>query len=322
MNKLDGPNRNCIRALSPVAGRVAGRGPACAPDRFQSAAERDGGVPGPSWPVISLATLGALVNTAGVVHAQVQAPQPPLPGPTLMRAKGRQVEAEPPLVVAHRGSTEKAVENSLEAFRDALADGADAIELDVHLTLDRDLVVIHDDTLDRTYGRPGVVRNMTSAELREIGVPMLSDVLALPTDCKLVVEIKHPKDGHHQGIEQVLVDQLHRAGADDRAIVISFDESSLKKLEEIEPELPTGYLYSGRPIDPKQVRDELGIEYLGPHFSAVTGAYVRKAHEAGLKVNPWTVNTTRDQQRMIALKVDAITTDNAGQLVDLLQSDR
>jgi len=62
--------------------------------------------------------------------------------------------------------------------------------------------------------------------------------------------------------------------------VISFDELSLKKLEQIEPDLPTGYLHSGRPIDPKQVKDELGIDFLGPHFGLVTAGYVRKAHEA------------------------------------------
>jgi len=289
-----------------------------APDRFESCADRPGRECGLSWPALSLATLGALVSGAGMVQAQVHANQPLEPGPLLPARSAPQVQTKVPLVVAHRGSTEHAIENSLQAFRDALADGADALELDVHLTLDRDLVVIHDDTLDRTYGRPGEVRKMTSAELREIGVPMLSDVLSLPSDCKLVVEIKHPKGGRHEGIEQILVDQLHRAGAEDRAIVISFDETSLKKMEQIEPELPTGLLYSGKPVDPQQVKQELGIDYLGPHFAAVTQSYVRKAHEAGLKVNPWTVNTPRDQRRMIELEVDAITTDQAGQLVQIL----
>lgn len=289
-----------------------------APDRFESCADRSDPDGGPGWPALSLATLGALVSGVGLVQAQVHTSQPARPDPLSPDVGPQQVQGRVPLVVAHRGSTQNAIENSLQAFRDALAEGADALELDVHLTLDRDLVVIHDDTLDRTYGRPGEVRKMTSAELREIGVPMLSDVLALPTDCKLVVEIKHPKGGRHEGIEQILVDQLQRAGAEDRAIVISFDETSLKKMEQIEPELPTGLLYSGKPIDPKQVKQELGIDYLGPHFGAVTQSYVRKAHEAGLKVNPWTVNTPRDQRRMIELEVDAITTDQAGQLVQIL----
>ena len=225
-----------------------------------------------------------------------------------------------PMVIAHRGWTEDAPENSLKAFHDAMLHNADGIELDVHLTADHDLVVIHDDTLDRTYGQPGEVQYMTSLELREIGVPMLSDVLAIPDDCKIVVEIKHPKTGHSNGVEQVVLDQLKRAGAEDRAIVVSFDESSLKILHEIEPDLHTGLLYSGRPLDPKQVRDELGVSYLGPHFAGVTNSLVRKAHEAGLKVNPWTVDTVRDQKRMLAYGVDAMTTDNGGQLQELIAS--
>jgi glycerophosphoryl diester phosphodiesterase len=317
MNQLD-PARPSLRTLSPVVAPRPSRPAPTALDRFEQQAERQDTASGPNWPAFSLATMGVLATTAGAVQAQIQAPQPPLPD--WLGSRDRQVDTEPPLVVAHRGSTENAVENTLEAFRDALADGADAIELDVHLTLDRDLVVMHDDTLERTYGLPGEVRKMTSAELRELGVPMLSDALALPNQGKWIVEIKHPKGGRHQGIEQVVVDQLHRAGVQDQAIVISFDEISLKKLEQIEPDLPTGYLYSGRPIDPKQVKEELGIDFLGPHFGLVTEGYVRKAHEAGLKVNPWTVNTPRDQKRMIALDVDAMTTDQARQLVELIQS--
>jgi glycerophosphoryl diester phosphodiesterase len=257
---------------------------------------------GPSWGKVALASLALIGASSSAVYAQVAAPQ---------------VQPSGPLVVAHRGSTEQATENTLEAFQHALDEGANALELDVHLTSDGDLAVIHDDTLDRTHGRPGTVRQMTSQELREAGVPMLQDVLNLP-ETTLIVEIKHPKGGRHQGVEQILVDQLERAGALERTVVISFDEQSLRTLHQLEPDLATGYLYSGKTLDPAQAKLDLGIDYLGPHFSQVTPEYVEQAHQAGLKVNPWTVNQVSDLQRMVDLGVDAITTDQPDELAQLL----
>ncbi|MBX3171698.1 MAG: hypothetical protein KF760_30085 [Candidatus Eremiobacteraeota bacterium] len=291
MNQI---NQSKLHLLSPVPRRPTAR-PNLPNDRFEAGASHSG----PSWGLIGLGALGLLASAVGVVQAQVQ--------------------TQPPLVVAHRGETDHARENSLEAFRQALADGAGAIELDVHLTADGDLAVNHDDTLDRTYGVPGVVREMSSQELRALGVPMLSDVLALP-DCKFIIEIKHPHGGRHLGIEQVLIDQLQNSGTEERAVVISFDETSLKTLHQLEPGLTTGYLYSGKELDPKQTRAELGVTYLGPHFSAVDAEYVEKAHEAGMKVNAWTVNEEKDLKHMLELGVDAITTDDAGELAGMLLS--
>lgn len=219
--------------------------------------------------------------------------------------------------VAHRGSAQNAIENTLPAFQQAVTDGADVIELDIHLTADKDLAVIHDDTLERTHGNPGEVRKMTSQELRALGVPMLGDVLQL-IQTPLFVEIKHPKNGRHEGIEQVLVDQLDRAEADHRTVVISFDETSLKKVHELDPSLATGYLYAGTPIDIEKARDEMGIQYLAPHFAMVNREYVQEAHAAGLKVDAWVVNRAKDMQRMTDLQVDAITTDRIPQLQDIL----
>ena len=295
MNKLS----SNLRSLSPLPGRSPQR-EAPSLDHFQRQSECSPQESGLRWATVSLAGLGVLAATTGMVQAQIQHQQP--------------------LVVAHRGETDHARENSIEAFRQALEDGADGLELDIHLTSDGDLAVIHDDTLDRTYGRPGVVREMTSEELRAAGVPMLSDVLALPAD-KLIIEIKHPKGGRHVGIEQIVIDQLERAGAEDRSVVISFDETSLKTLHQLEPELATGYLYGGDQVDPAQAKEELGILYLGPHFSVVNEEYMRKAHEAGLKVNVWTVDELKDMERMVQLGCDAITTDSSGNLVQLL-SDR
>jgi len=293
MNRI---SQSQMHNLSPVPSRPTAR-PEPPADRFETSPKDSS----PRWGLVGLGALSLLASGVGMVQAQVQ--------------------SQPPLVVAHRGETDHARENSLEAFRQAIQEGADAVELDVHLTTDGDLAVIHDDTLDRTYGVPGVVRQMSSQELRALGVPMLSDVLALP-DCKFIIEIKHPHGGRHVGIEQILIDQLHSTHTEQRAVVISFDETSLKTLHQLDSQLTTGYLYSGKDLDPQQTRDELGVTYLGPHFSAVNSEYVARAHQAGLKVNPWTVNEAKDLKHMLELGVDAITTDSAGELSGMLLSPR
>jgi glycerophosphoryl diester phosphodiesterase len=219
-----------------------------------------------------------------------------------------------PWVVAHRGGAKLAPENTVAAFKKAIALGADAIELDIHLSSDGELVVLHDDTLDRTFGRPGVVQRMTAAELRAAGVPMLRDVLKL-SGVKWIVEIKHPHGGRHHGIEEKLLQVLE--GPLDRYVVITFDQQSLRRLHELKPDLATGFLFS-TPQDAEAVKRDLGVRYLGPYFRLVNPAFIKAAHDAGLKVNPWTVNEETDLRAMLDLGCDAITTDRPDRLLQLL----
>lgn len=254
---------------------------------------------GSSWGRVALAGLGLLGAGVGVAQAQV-------------------VQAQP-LVIAHRGETDHALENSLEAFKAAVDEGAGAVELDIHLTSDNKLVVIHDDTLDRTYGVPGNVSKMTSEQLRALGVPMLDEVLQLPAP-KFLIEIKEPHQGRHVGIEQVLVDLLHRTGTEDRALVISFDEQALKTVHGLDPSLETGYLYGGKVVDPAQAKQDLGVTWLAPEMSLVNQEFVDKAHALGMKVDTWTVNDAQGLQRMSALGVDGITTDKVPEFQGYLGS--
>lgn len=222
--------------------------------------------------------------------------------------------AADPWVVAHRGGAKLAPENSVEAFHNAIKLGADAIELDIHLSADGELVVIHDDTLDRTFGRPGVVRQMSAADLRSAGVPLLRDVLKL-TGVKWIVEIKHPHGGRHDRIEEKLLEALE--GPLDSYVVITFDRESLRRLHQLKPDLATGYLFT-TPVDAAEVKRELGVRYLGPNFRLVNRAFVDAAHDAGLKVNPWTVNEENDLQSMLEIGCDAITTDRPDRMLKLL----
>jgi glycerophosphoryl diester phosphodiesterase len=173
------------------------------------------------------------------------------------------------LVVAHRGASGQAPENTMEAFRRAAELGADAVELDVHLTADGQLAVIHDETLDRTTDRRGRVAELTMDEVsgadaghtfvraddagypfreRGLRVPALGDVLAwLPDDIGLVVEIKA-----RAAVEPTVAAlREHPARRDGRVSVISFDEVAIEEAHALDPDLTTGYLLvPSQPVEP------------------------------------------------------------------------
>lgn len=176
------------------------------------------------------------------------------------------------IVVAHRGAAARAPENTMEAFRLGVEAGADAIELDVHLTADGQLAVIHDETLDRTTDRTGRIAEMTMDEIRQadagaafaspddgefpfrgrgLRVPTLAEVLAwLPDGIGLVVEIKA------RAAADAVVEALrgHPVNNGGRLAVISFDEATIERVRELDPEIRTGYLLvPTQPIEPALV---------------------------------------------------------------------
>lgn len=163
------------------------------------------------------------------------------------------------LVVAHRGAAALAPENTIEAYRLGVEAGADAIELDVHLTADGQLAVIHDETLDRTTDRSGSVASLTMAEIaaadagfrfeaadgaftfrgKGLRVPTLPQVLDwLPEGIGLVVEIK-AREATAPAVEALRGSRVLAAGT---ASLISFDEQAIDRAHELDPGLPTGYL--------------------------------------------------------------------------------
>ncbi len=176
------------------------------------------------------------------------------------------------IVVAHRGASKQAPENTMEAFRLGVAAGADAIELDVHLTVDGQLAVIHDDTLDRTTDRTGAIVERTMDEIREadagatfvrpddsgfpfagrgLTIPTLPEVLEwLPDDVGLVIEIK--ARGAADAVVAAVRD--HSVRSSGRLVVISFDEHAIERVRELDREIRTGYLLvPTQPVEPALV---------------------------------------------------------------------
>jgi glycerophosphoryl diester phosphodiesterase len=219
-------------------------------------------------------------------------------------------------------------ENTMISFERGLELGADWIELDVHLSRDEALIVIHDETLDRTTNGHGLVRDHTLAELRTLDagdgqrIPTLDEVLAWARERQTVVDIEIKNAPvYYPGIERRLVAALDRGGMTDQVIVISFDHAAVKRVHELEPRITTGVLYACRPTDAGVgLARAAGADAVLPHWAYVTSEDVATAHAAGLSVAPWATSDPDVMHKLVADGVDAIGTNHPDILRDVLTS--
>jgi len=235
-----------------------------------------------------------------------------------------------PLFAAHRGGAALWPENSLLAFRNALALGADFLELDVHLSRDGEVMVIHDATIDRTTDGSGPVREHTAAELRALHlkdrggaptaepVPTLDEVvdLAAAGQRQMLLEIKtDDRKRRYPGIEEKVMAVLDRYRFTSFAIVMAFERETWRRVREIRPDARAGALYSARALPATAIEPELqalrqaGIGFVGLDQRLVTADVARQARLAGLTLGVWTVNERDAIERFIGQGVGVVITD-------------
>jgi glycerophosphoryl diester phosphodiesterase len=222
-------------------------------------------------------------------------------------------------VIAHRGASGTCPENTLPAFRRAVEVGAHMIELDVQLTADGHAVVIHDTTLRRTTTGRGAVRRRTLAEIAALDagswfsprfagarVPTLRAVLA-EIAIPINVELKAAGD---DGLERRVLEAVGEAGALRRVVFSSFDAESLRRLRALAPDADLGVLWSGRAYAKAlALADGLGAKSVHLRKDSVVPAAVAAAHDAGLSVRVWTVNTAADLAFLTSAGIDGVFTD-------------
>ncbi len=226
------------------------------------------------------------------------------------------------LGIAHRGASGRAPENTHAAFAAALALGAEAIELDVQLTADGELVVIHDETLDRTTDGRGPVGDRTFGELAGLDagtwfapeyhgerIPRLADVLAQVRDrVTLNVEIKSARD---LGVVEAKLAALVAAErATEWVVFSSFHHAAVRTMRAVAPWARLGVLCDEDPrTHALALAGEVGAELVIPGRRWVDARVVEEAHVRGYDVWVWTVNEPGEMRRLIALGVDAIFSD-------------
>jgi glycerophosphoryl diester phosphodiesterase len=253
-----------------------------------------------------------------------------------------------PVNLAHRGASASAPENTLEAFRLAVESGAGGLELDVHLTRDGHVVVIHDPTLNRTTDGSGAVANMTLDELREsdaghnfspdngnalsyrglgLRIPTLAEVLREFPGVAVNIDMKADRPG----IEAAVLDVLREADAERRALVVSSRRSAVRRFRRISGgRISTGasrwetgvfYLLSNLRLDRllRPAYDALQVPVRHRGIPLVTRRFVISAHERNVRVDAWTINETDEMRRLLDLGVDVIVTDRPETLAEVLR---
>ena len=279
--------------------------------------------------------VAALVGLSGVLAAIV-----------LRRGGARPRKDDWPTNFAHRGASAQAPENTIEAFRLAVEAGAGGLELDVHMTLDGEIVVIHDRTVDRTTEGSGVVAEMGLDELRlldagyhfgpdgghpyrgqGVRIPTLAEVYEQFPAARVNIDIKEPQPG----VEETVMGVIRDASAEGRSLVVSDDHTVVRRFRRV----------SGGRISTGASRLEIGAFYLlstlrlermyGPAFDAlqvpvehagftlVTPRTLEAAHARGVRVDVWTINEPGEMRRLLGLGVDVIMTDRPQALADVLE---
>ncbi|WP_407681737.1 glycerophosphodiester phosphodiesterase [Pseudalkalibacillus salsuginis] len=229
--------------------------------------------------------------------------------------------------VAHRGAAGYAPENTMAAFRKAFEMKADYVELDVQMSKDGELVVIHDTTVDRTTDGTGKVADLTYAELRSLDagswfasefegepIPKFEDVLdGMRGKTKLLIELKAPS--LYPGIEKKVVEALRERGMDkpknNSVIVQSFDFNSMKTFHNLLPDVPVGVLTSNYLDLTDESLNEFKTyaNYVNPYKNQVDRALVDRIHALNMGIMPWTVRAKEDVQPLLDAGVDGIITD-------------
>ena len=229
----------------------------------------------------------------------------------------------PVKIWAHRGASGAAPENTLAAFQMAADVGADGIELDVHFTRDRQVVVTHDDDTARVTGYKGEICDLTLKQLKQLDfscsmaafkgetIPTLEEVLALIQPGKLHINIELKTNNENpEGLEEACQALVKQYGMEERVLYSSFNHYSLAHMHAIAPHMKCGILYSNKPFRPWEYAKAFGCLAVHPQFGSVnTPGYMEECHRAGIACNVWTVNSEQDIQAMLDLQVDGIITN-------------
>jgi glycerophosphoryl diester phosphodiesterase len=232
------------------------------------------------------------------------------------------------LMIAHRGASALYPENTLRAFIAAADLGADMCEFDVRMTRDREVVVIHDATVNRTTNGRGRVAAMNAvaikrldagvrfgAEFRDEPIPTLAEVAAaLGGRCGMDVELKE------RGLEGRVCDILRERGVIESAIVSSFDWDQLKIVAEQAPELRLALLGQKAPAALLRAAVAMHAFAIAPRSDIADGALCAEAHRLGLAVYVWTVDDAPTMRRLMTAGVDGIMTNNLERLREVAAS--
>lgn len=235
------------------------------------------------------------------------------------------------VILAHRGDPSQAPENTMPAFAAAIASGVDGVEFDVQATADGEMVILHDERLERTTNGKGFVKDLTLAQTKALDagswfkdtfagekIPTLAETLELfqPTSLFIDIELKTGKFPY-PGLAEKTALLVKDMGLAERVVISSFNHQTLLEAKAAAPEMDLGILTYAAWLEPWDYLKHWGFHAIHPEKNACTPELVKGCHQRGFKVRPYTVDGERRARELFDLGVDAICTNRPGEMLAL-----
>ncbi len=236
------------------------------------------------------------------------------------------------LNIAHRGASGDYPENTMLAFFSAKNLGCDGIETDVQLTKDNIPVLIHDETVNRTTDGKGFVKDYTFSELVKLDagsnlsnkfscqpIPTLDELMNFAKNENLILNLELKNSIiNYSNLEEIVLNKINEYSLSDKIIISSFNHYSMKHFKDIAPNINVGLLYDLNIYRPEKYGKFVGVDALHPSFHSLNSKIVEDCHNENIRINTYTVNTPKDMQTMLKLKVDGIITNYPGVLKKIM----
>ncbi len=220
------------------------------------------------------------------------------------------------ILTGHRGAAKLEPENTLLSIQKAIDLGVDQVEIDVHLTRDQHLVVIHDTTVDRTTDGQGAIADFTLAAVKQLDagkgecIPTLQEVMDLVRGKVILqIELKGPDTA------EPVIQAVKQNNMENEVLLTSFVHDRLREARQINPNLRLGALWGNPPPDACEQAIDMGTEAIHIQHLNIDSQLVREAHAHGLKIRAWNPDTVEEIQRVVDLGVDAIGSNRPDLLI-------
>ena len=237
-------------------------------------------------------------------------------------------------IFAHRGFSGVYPENTMLSFSKAVDAKVDGIELDIHYSKDKEIMIQHDEAMKRCTGLDGFIFDYTRSELEKINaglirnndygftpIPSFEEYLSFIKDKNIItnVELK-TAPVYYDGLEDKAVDMIYKFGLEKNMIFSSFNWLSIVRVKRIAPEIPAGLLIDQRLYNMGALLGKEGIEFFHPSYSTIDINTVKDMHANGVGVNVWTVDEEADVHSMLSFKVDGIITNQPERVKQIVRN--
>lgn len=236
-------------------------------------------------------------------------------------------------VIAHRGASAYAPENTLIAFKKAIEMKADGIEFDLHLTKDNELVVCHDEKIDRTTNGMGYIKDLTLKEIKQFDagswfrdefkdekIPTFEEVLDLIEDKNLLIKIELKNDKiQYEGIEKKTLDVLDKYKVENEIIISSFNHSSLLKVKEHNPDIKTGILFNKPLGDNYEYAKRFKVYSFHPKYRVVTKKLINDCNKYNIPIIPYTINDSKLIKKYADNNLYGLITDYPDKALEIIK---